>query len=59
MRALDTYTQSLSVAESQIRDADFALESAELTKYQVLQQAGVAVLAQAKNINAQAAQLLQ
>ncbi len=59
IRQLDTYTQSLSMAESQIRDADYAVESAEMTKFQVMQQAGVAVLAQAKNINAQAAQLLQ
>ena len=59
MRQLDTYTQSIAMAESQIRDADYAVESAELTKLQVMQQAGVAVLAQAKNINAQAAQLLQ
>ena len=47
------------MAESQIRDADFAAESAEMTKFQIMQQAGVAVMAQAKNINAQAAQLLQ
>lgn len=59
MRQLDTYTQSIAAAESQIRDADYAVESAEMTKFQVMQQAGVAVLAQAKNINAQAAQLLQ
>lgn len=59
MRQLDSYTQAITGAESQIRDADYAVESAEMTKFQVMQQAGVAVLAQAKNINAQAAQLLQ
>ncbi len=57
-RLLDSYNQNLSAAESGIRDADFAYESAQLTKYQVMQQAGVAVLAQAKNMNAQAAQLI-
>ena len=57
-RLLDSYNQNLSAAESGIRDADFAFESAQLTKYQVMQQAGVAVLAQAKNMNAQAAQLI-
>ena len=57
-RLLDSYNQNLSAAESGIRDADFAFESAQLTKFQVMQQAGVAVLAQAKNMNAQAAQLI-
>jgi flagellin len=32
-------------------DADYAVETSELTKLQILQQAGVAALAQAKNIN--------
>ena len=58
-RSLDNYTQNLAAAESQIRDTDFAAESAEMAKFQIMQQAGVAVLAQAKNINAQAAQLIQ
>ncbi|MBX2796572.1 MAG: flagellin FliC [Myxococcales bacterium] len=58
-RQLDSYTQNLAAAESQIRDTDFAVESAEMAKYQIMQQAGVAVLAQAKAINAQAAQLIQ
>ncbi len=58
-RALDNYTQNLASAESQIRDTDFAVESAEMAKLQIMQQAGVAALAQAKSINSQAAQLLQ
>jgi flagellin len=45
------YTEALSAAESQIRDADFAVETSELTKLQILQQSGVAALAQAKNVN--------
>ena len=57
-RSLDNYNQNLAAAESQIRDTDFAAESAEMAKQQIMQQAGVAVLAQAKNINAQAAQLI-
>jgi flagellin len=36
-----------SAAKSQIEDADFAIESANLAKSQVLQQAGTAMLAQA------------
>ena len=59
IRQVDTYMRSITTAESQVRDADYAIESAQLTKYQVMQQAGVAVLAQAKNINTAAAQLLQ
>jgi flagellin len=48
---METYTENLEAAESQIRDADFAYETAELAKNQILQQAGVSVLAQAKSIN--------
>jgi flagellin len=46
-----TYVEALSGAESQIRDTDFAEETSNLTKHQIMQQAGVAALAQAKNIN--------
>jgi flagellin len=45
------YVEALTSAESTIMDADFALETSELTKLQILQQSGVAALAQAKNIN--------
>jgi flagellin len=38
---------NLSTAESRIRDADLASEAANLTKAQILMQAGVAALAQA------------
>ncbi len=54
-----TYMEALSAAESQIRDADFATETAELTKLQILQQSGIAALAQAKNINQGVISLLQ
>jgi flagellin len=59
MRNLENYEQNLTGAESQIRDADFAKESASMAKFQVMQQAGVAALGQAKSINMQAAQLIQ
>jgi flagellin len=52
------FTEALSAAESQIRDADFAQETSNLTKYQIMQQAGVAALAQAKNINQSVISLL-
>jgi flagellin len=45
------YVEALTAAESRIRDADFAIETSELTKQQILQQSGVAALAQAKNMN--------
>ncbi len=38
---------NLAAARSRIEDADFAQETANLTKYQILQQAGTSVLAQA------------
>lgn len=53
------YVEALSSAESRIRDLDFAEETSELTKLQILQQSGVAALAQAKNINQSVVSLLQ
>jgi flagellin len=42
-----TQLTNLAASESRIRDADLAMEAANLTKAQVLQQAGIAALAQA------------
>jgi len=47
---LQTVSENLSAARSRIMDADFAAETANLTKAQILQQAGVAVLAQANAV---------
>lgn len=44
---LQTTSENLSGARSRIQDADFAAETAALTRNQILQQAGVAMLAQA------------
>ena len=44
---LQTTSENLSAARSRIRDADFAAETAALTRGQILQQAGTAMLAQA------------
>ncbi len=41
------YQENLTSAESRIRDVDMAEEMVNLTKMQVLQQAGTAMLAQA------------
>jgi flagellin len=53
-----TYVEALSSAQSQVLDLDFATETAELTKLQIMQQAGVASLAQAKTINQSVISLL-
>jgi len=44
---LSATSENLSAARSRIQDADFAKESAQLTRNQILQQAGTAMLAQA------------
>ena len=44
---LEAVAENLTASRSRIQDADFAAETAALTKAQILQQAGVAVLAQA------------
>ncbi|MBN3854499.1 flagellin [Paraburkholderia sp. Ac-20340] len=49
----------LSTAQSSIQDADFAQETANLSKAQVLQQAGISVLAQANSQPQQILKLLQ
>jgi flagellin len=45
--SLQTSAENLSASRSRIQDADFAAETANLTRAQILQQAGIAVLAQA------------
>ncbi|HET8755000.1 MAG TPA: flagellin [Solirubrobacteraceae bacterium] len=44
---LGTTSENLTASRSRIRDADFAQETAELSRSQILQQAGIAILAQA------------
>jgi len=47
---LSTTAENLSASRSRIRDADYAKETAELTRTQILQQAGTAMLAQANQV---------
>ena len=54
IRSLAVAQENTAAAESRIRDVDFASETAELTRNQVLQQAGISVLAQA-NVSTQSA----
>jgi len=56
---LETFAQTTIEAEARIRDADFGKETAELSQNQVLMQAGVSVLGQAKGLNQSALSLLQ
>jgi flagellin len=55
---LSNYAENLTAARSRILDADFAAETANLTRAQILQQAGVSVLAQANALPQAALSLL-
>ncbi len=59
LAALSSLVQSTISAESRIRDADVASETAEFTRNQVLQSAGISVLAQANTLTQAALQLLR
>ncbi|XZG69402.1 flagellin N-terminal helical domain-containing protein [Chitinibacteraceae bacterium HSL-7] len=56
---LATTSENLSSARSRIQDADFASETAALTRSQILQQAGTAMLSQANQLPQQVLSLLR
>lgn len=56
---LSNYNENLTAARSRIMDADYASETATLTRNQILQQAGTAILAQANQLPQSALQLLK
>jgi flagellin len=56
---LSVTSENLEAARSRIRDADFAAETANLTRAQILQQAGTAMLAQANSAPQNVLALLQ
>jgi len=56
---LQVSSENLQASRSRIQDADYAKETAELTRTQILQQAGTAMLAQAKAIPQSVLSLLQ
>jgi len=56
---LESYSESLSAARGRIVDADFAQETAALTRGQILQQASTAILAQANALPQNALTLLK
>lgn len=57
--SLSTTSENLSASRSRILDADFAAETAALTRGQILQQAGIAILSQANTLPNQVLQLLR
>jgi flagellin len=57
--SLSATSENLTAARSRIQDADFAAETAALTRNQILQQAGIAMLAQANAIPNQVLTLLR
>lgn len=56
---LQNYVQNLTAANSRIIDTDFAAETANLTRNQILQQAGTAILSQANTLPQSALSLLR
>lgn len=59
VRSLGIAQENLTATESQIRDADMASEITQYTRLQILQQSGMAVLAQANQIPQGVLQLLR
>ncbi|HSI36565.1 MAG: flagellin [Phycisphaerae bacterium] len=57
--SLNVAVENVTAAESSIRDADFAQETAELTRNQILSQAGTSVLATANSTPQNVLSLLQ
>jgi flagellin len=58
VRNLSHISENVSAARSRIRDTDFAVETAELTRWQIIQQASITVLGQANQRPKAALQLL-
>jgi flagellin len=56
---LENVSQNVSAARSRIQDADFAQESSNLARSQILQQAGISILAQANASSQSVLSLLQ
>jgi flagellin len=55
---IQAFSESLSAANSRIKDVDIAQETSNLAQYQILQQAGISVLAQANQTPQMALKLL-
>jgi flagellin len=59
INSLQAVSENLSASRSRILDTDFAAETASLTRAQILQQAGTAMVAQANSAPQSVLTLLQ
>lgn len=59
INSVQSYAESATASRSRIQDADFAAETANLTRAQIMQQAGVAMLSQANSAPQNVLSLLQ
>ena len=58
IRNINMTSENLAAANSRIRDVDVAKETSRMTSYQILQQAGISMLAQANQSSGLAMSLL-
>lgn len=58
LSGLRSYEENITATESRIRDVDVAKETTEMSKYQILQQVGTAIMAQANQLPSGVMQLL-
>ena len=58
LSGLQNYEENITATESRIRDVDVAKETTEMSKYQILQQVGTAIMAQANQLPSGVMQLL-
>jgi flagellin len=58
LQGLQSYSSTVAVAKSNIQDADFAYETAQMTKLQIMQQSSISILAQANAMGSSALALL-
>jgi len=56
---LGTSAENMKASESRIRDADFAYETSQMSKFQTMQQAGLAILGQANGLSNYALALIR
>lgn len=59
IKNLSSVSENVQAARSRIRDTDFAIETSELTRWQIIQQASTTILSQANQRPQAALQLLQ
>ncbi len=59
LEGLRTYEENIAATESRIRDVDVAKETAEMSKFSILQQVGTAMLAQANQMPQGVLQLIR